>query len=274
MFCLSYKSIPLTLSLLFFSTQHYCCREPKSVGPARRLRGLDNETVIEKQPTQELEIVEEEEEEDEVEEDVVEEDYVPEGAKVYYSGGKKFIVRAENFEEDDEDEHEYFERIYSEFKQRNLQSVVHEENYDDIPWFPYEWLIKVGTEYYYRYEGTMLHPPCWEVVHWRNMKDPIRVHPRQIKELNRLLAWRLNPDTCSVDTAGVLSNNGNTVDLSRETMYYHSLHRKVFCECKDWPSKFEGDKQWCRNWKGDTDYSRFYSTPYSFNSGGKWHPDQ
>ena len=105
------------------------------------------------------------------------------------------------------------------------------------------------------------------------MKDPIRVHKRQIAELNRLLAWRLNPDTCEIDTAGVISDDGNTIKANREIQYYHSTHRMVFCECKDWPSKFESDKEWCDDWEDDTDYTRFYKQPYSFDSDGKWLPD-
>ena len=258
-----------------FNPQQYCCRKPKRITWGRRLKEELDGNADEGKPEDKLEDgIEEGESEEGEEYDEVNEDYVPEGAKVAYSMGKKFLLRVENFEDDDVDEHEYFEQLYSDFKERNLQKVVHEENYGDIPWFPYEWLIKVGTEYYYRYEGTMLHPPCWEVVHWRNMKDPIRVHPRQIKELNRLLAWRKHPEKCFDDTAGQVSNNGNTVDLSRDTMYYHSHHRKVFCECKDWPSKFPGDRQWCRNWKNDRNYERFYNRPYSFESNGKWLPDQ
>jgi hypothetical protein len=188
--------------------------------------------------------------------------------------GRKYVLGPENFEEDDEDEQEFFDRYYAEHKGRYLiEGAVHEENYDDIEWYPYEWLWKVETEYYFRYEGTQVVPPCFETVHWRPMKDPIRVHKRQIAELNRLLAWRLNPDTCEVDTAGVLSDDGNTIKANREIQYYHELHRMVFCECKDWPSKFEGDKEWCDDWEEDTDYTRFYEHPYSFDSGGKWLPD-
>lgn len=119
----------------------------------------------------------------------------------------------------------------------------------------------------------MLVPPCWETVHWRVMKDPIRVHRRQIAELNRLLAWRRDPDTCRRDTAGIVSDDGNTVKMNREVQYYHNRHRKVFCECKDWPSKFEGDRAWCDDWRDDVDHDRFYRRPYSFDSNGKWLPD-
>lgn len=241
---------------------HYCCREPMDVGSTRYLRSGTEEETAGDFVQEKTEDVADEEEDD-----------LQEGDEVVYVSGKKYILRKENFEEDEEDSATYFQRIYSEFKQRNLNNVIHDEDYDDIPWFPYEWLVKVGTEYYYRYEGTQLVPPCWEVVHWRVMKDPIRVHKRQIAELNRLLAWRLNPDTCESDTAGVVSPDGNTVDLSREVMYDHSLHRKVFCECPAWPSQFPGDQEWCRNWRDDTNYDRFYTRPYSFDSGGKWHPD-
>ena len=224
---------------------HYCCSEPKTVGPARRnlLSGSDNS------------------------------DSLPEGTEVFYSMGRKYALGTENFDEEDEDEQEYFDRNYAEHKRRNLIEGVHEENYEDIEWFPYEWLWKVETEYYFRYEGTQVVPPCFETVHWRPMKDPIRVHKRQIAELNRLLAWRLNPDTCEIDTAGVISDDGNTIKANREIQYYHSTHRMVFCECKDWPSKFESDKEWCDDWEDDTDYTRFYKQPYSFDSDGKWLPD-
>lgn len=240
---------------------HYCCREPLTVGTARYLRSGGEEDEDEYMIDHQEELLDHDA------------DDLHEGDEVVYVSGKKYILRKENFEEDEENGTEYFQRIYSEFKQRNLNAAVHEEDYNDIPWFPYEWLVKVGTEYYYRYEGTQLVPPCWEVVHWRVMKDPIRVHKRQIAELNRLLAWRLNPDSCESDTAGVVSDDGNTVDLSREVMYYHDLHRKVFCECPAWPSQFPGDQEWCRNYRNDENYDRFYTRPYSFDSGGKWHPD-
>ncbi|GAX10104.1 hypothetical protein FisN_3Lh293 [Fistulifera solaris] len=236
----------------------YCCREPLTVGSARYLRsgGEDEAEFSEDGPL------------------VQDSDDIQEGDEVVYVSGKKYILRKDNFEEDEENGAKHFQqRIQAEFQERNLNVAVHDEDYDDIPWFAYEWMVKVGTEYYYRYEGTQLVPPCWEVVHWRVMKDPIRVHKRQIDELNRLLAWRLNPDTCQSDTAGVVSDDGNTVDLSREVMYYHDQHRKVFCECPAWPSQFPGDQEWCRHYRDDTNYDRFYTRPYSFDSGGKWHPN-
>jgi hypothetical protein len=124
-------------------------------------------------------------------------------------------------------------------------------------------------QYYYRYEGTQVVPPCWEIVHWRVMKDPIRVHSRQIAELTRLLASRIDPVSCNADTAGVVKKDGN-FSVSREISYTHTQHRKVFCECKDWPSKFESDRNWCRNWKDDTEYKRFYEYPYNFETNGEF----
>jgi hypothetical protein len=200
-------------------------------------------------------------------------DEIPEGYVATHVNGRRLLLGPENFDEDI-DEHVYFEQVMSDYKRRKLQNLgIHEEDYANVAYWPYEWLLEVGTEYYFRYEGTQTVPPCWEVVHWRVMKDPIKVHPRQIEELNRLLAWRLSTsgsNECEVDTAGRLSDDGNTVDVSRETQYYHLQHRKVFCECKDWPSKFEGDKEWCKNWKLSNGEDRFYDTPYSFDTGGEW----
>lgn len=177
----------------------------------------------------------------------------------------------ENFEGKN-DEHESYEQLM-EYQQRRTQeqTMVHEEDYANVEYGTYDWLREVQTEYYFRYEGTQVIPPCWGVVHWRVLKDPTRVHPRQIAELNRLLAWRISTDEsnrCEVETAGRLSDDGNTVDLSRETQYYHNLHRKVFCECKDWPSKFEADREWCRNWQQSDERERYFDRPYGFNSNG------
>jgi Eukaryotic-type carbonic anhydrase len=229
---------------------HYCCSTSRDVGPSGR-RSLRSE-----QSTPKKAFVEES---------------IPKGARVFDVFGRRFVLGQENFEPSETDEQAHFDRMYADHKRRSLQ-VSHAVNYEDIEWFPYEWLMKVGTEYYFRYEGTMLIPPCWETVHWRVMKDPIVVHSRQIAEINRLLAWRLNPNTCEVETAGVLSDDGNTVNMAREVQYMHKQHRQVFCECKDWPSKFESDKQWCDNWEDDKNYDRFYRRPYSFDSGGQWAP--
>ena len=191
---------------------------------------------------------------------------------VYPTGQKKLLLK-ENFKIYEETDEEWFERVYSDFRHRSMQQVIHQEDYADVPYWPYEWLVKVGTEYYFRYEGTMVVPPCWEVVHWRVMKDPIRVHPRQIAELNRLLAWRRSPsgsNKCEPDTAGILGPNNMTVSVNRYPAYLNPQHRFVFCECQNWPSKFQADQVWCNNYKADTNYNRFYKTPYSFNTNGQW----
>jgi Eukaryotic-type carbonic anhydrase len=231
---------------------HYCCATPMNIGPDNNNRHLrrasDDNQNNKKTTTNTLE-----------------------GAKEFNVYGKKFLLSKENFEPMLEDEQEYFDRRYAEHKRRNMQGV-HLENYENIEWDPYEWLFRVETEYYFRYEGTMVIPPCWEVVHWRNMKDPIAVHKRQIEELNRLLAWRNNPTTCARETSGIVSPDGSHIIGRREEQYMHDQHRFVFCECIDWPSKFKRDREWCHRYKEDTNYTRFYDRPYSFNTNGQWLP--
>ncbi len=80
-------------------------------------------------------------------------------------GGKTVIVREENFEpKGADDEDAYFNEMYGKFQQRELQDSA-KENYEDVLWWPYEWLLKVGTEYYFCYEGTQVVPPCFDTVH-------------------------------------------------------------------------------------------------------------
>lgn len=183
------------------------------------------------------------------------------------ASGRPVIVREENFEEKGMmDEEAYFEELFAQYRRRALQEATN-ENYDDVHWWPYEWFLKVGTEYYFRYEGTETVPPCYDTAHWRVYKDPIRVAPHQMRELERLIAWRTG-DNCEVDTAGKPTGNPDVVDVARPLQSYHRLHRKVFCECKDWPSKFPADRQWCRNWQNKPPEERLIENPYNFPSNG------
>lgn len=106
------------------------------------------------------------------------------------------------------------------------------------------------------------------------MKDPIQVHPDQIRELQRLLAWRIAPadakfDACLSDTAGrsVAGSNGNVVQVNRPLQAENPIHQLVYCECKDWPSKSLDDQAWC-NITNITE--RFYDHPYSYDTNGEW----
>ena len=48
---------------------------------------------------------------------------LPEGTRVVNVGGRRYIIRKDNFDKDDESQQEYSERIYEEFKSRNLQET-------------------------------------------------------------------------------------------------------------------------------------------------------
>lgn len=181
---------------------------------------------------------------------------------------RELIVRKENFVEKGlRDEDEYFRELHDAHQRRQLQKPV-KENYEDVFWWPYEWLLKVGTEYYFRYEGSMTVPPCYTVNHWRVMKDPIRVAKHQIEELERLLAWRLN-GKCKASTAGKpRKNNPDAVDVNRPVQELDKGHRLVFCECQDWPSKFPQEREWCKKWQERDPDLRLFENPYNWYQVG------
>lgn len=109
-----------------------------------------------------------------------------------------------------------------------------------IPFHNYQFLIDVKTEYYFRYSGTQTVPPCYgpftrasrgNTNHWRVMKDPIRVHPRQIAEMERLLKERIAPpddkhNACENDTAGKVDEDGH-ISVARPLMHNALGHYKV-----------------------------------------------
>jgi hypothetical protein len=112
---------------------------------------------------------------------------------------------------------------------------------------PYDWLKKVETEYYFRYEGSQTVPPCFsESVHWRVMKNSIRVAPTQIRQLEELITSRINPMTCLPETAGKPRTGASKfVDVNRPIQTVSKGHKVVFCECVDWDSSIAADRRWC-----------------------------
>ena len=108
------------------------------------------------------------------------------------------------------------------------------------------------------------------------MKDPIRIHPRQLFELKRLLADRIAPiddpvAACRADTAAKVKRDPTDprkvleVTAARPIQYTTRAHYKTFCECKDWVSKWPEDRNWCRV---EDIEERFYGKPYNFVSNG------
>jgi hypothetical protein len=275
---------------LIHSVCHYCCEEPLEVDdqggrllpPPRGGRLLRSESDIEARkaelavPTEfseerELKLLRAISQPEEVEDERT--------TALRHSNADARIhhikLEPENKIVDDIDDDEYFkELMVRHLKNENVERDQEERerrrlvNYEDVEYWPYEWLMKVKTEYYFRYEGTQAVPPCKDQVHWRVMKDPIPVAQRQIDELQRLMGERIAPagsrhNECDPDHAGKLrEGTTNKFDFARPVQSFHKLHRKVFCECKDWKSKFPEDRGWCdRNI-----FDRFYNHPYNFDA--------
>mmetsp|Transcript_43747 Transcript_43747/g.49025 ORF Transcript_43747/g.49025 Transcript_43747/m.49025 type:complete len:438 (-) Transcript_43747:237-1550(-) len=193
-------------------------------------------------------------------------------------------IKAESnkMNEDDESYHTLKERDHggnhTEQLHQQFRDLLEE---DEIEWFNYWPMLGARTEYYYRYEGTQTIPPCHgkriestrrNTNHWRVMKDPIRIHPRQLTELKRLLADRIAPldDSvvpCQPDTAAKVRRDPNDnrkileVTAARPVSYTTRAHYETFCECKDWKSKWKEDQEWCLI---EDINERFYDKPYNF----------
>jgi hypothetical protein len=161
------------------------------------------------------------------------------------------------------------ENVVKDPEERSRRRLV---NFEDVAYASYEWLLKVRTEYYFRYEGTMTVPPCKDQANFRIMKDPILVPQSQIDELQRLLVERIAPKdskfkSCEPDHAGApRAGSSDKFDFVRPLQQNHKLHRLVFCECKDWESPFVEDNRWCRLGIRE----RFYDYPYNFDTGGSF----
>lgn len=133
------------------------------------------------------------------------------------------------------------------FRRDDSVGQMIEKDHYNRTWHPYDWYVKANTEYYFRYEGSMTEPPCFEGVHWRIVKDPIKVNPSQLRRLHALIKNRLNPDTCEFDTAAAPKFEGasNKIRANRPLQMRSPRHRAVYCECIDWESKSEQDLAYC-----------------------------
>jgi Eukaryotic-type carbonic anhydrase len=91
-----------------------------------------------------------------------------------------------------------------------------------------------NTEYYFRYEGSLVEPPCFVGVHWRVLRLPVKISPRQLYWLAKLLKLRLNPTTCENDTVAKIV--GPKVVVNRPQQVVYGAHSVVYCECINWNS--------------------------------------
>jgi Eukaryotic-type carbonic anhydrase len=134
------------------------------------------------------------------------------------------------------------------------QSSRHLMDYQHIPWFNYFPMVGVRTEYFFRYSGTQTMPPCYgkfleagdrkQTLHWRVMKDPIRVSRRQINEMHRLIKDRIAPKdspvkSCKPDTGAAPDPEDpeHKIIAARPLQNNNVAHFAVFCDCQSWGSK-------------------------------------
>jgi hypothetical protein len=100
------------------------------------------------------------------------------------------------------------------------------------------------------------------------MKDPARIHPDQLKELQRLIAERVAPyddpiAPCKRDTAAKISPQGDVSTARPLQQFNEKGHVMTFCECKDWESKWPEDREWCKI--GDIE-ERFFEKRFNWEA--------
>lgn len=159
------------------------------------------------------------------------------------SKASRILLSKQDYRPEEKTEEEW-EDFIQDYRQKYSSQDIDRNllGYKYLSFHNYQWMIDVRTEYYFRYQGTSTIPPCYgeyernsrkETNHWRVMKDPIRVHPRQIAELQRLLKERVDPETCKEgDTAAVVNNDDGTVSVARPLQQIVPQHFKTFCECQ------------------------------------------
>jgi hypothetical protein len=206
----------------------------------------------------------------------------------YRPGSRGHRVKVEDHDRSDKEDFDWEGFIQSVYdKEERQKHGRHLLDYEHVDWFNYFPLLGCKTEYYFRYSGTQTVPPCYarfdagnnglgnraNTNHWRVMKDPIRVSKRQILELHRLIRERIAPRddplrSCKPDTAAAPDPYGGSDDrlisVARPLQSKQTAHFEVFCECKDWGSKWNEDKEWCKM----SENQRLFDRPYNYMTSG------
>ena len=92
--------------------------------------------------------------------------------------------------------------------------------------FPYDlW----PTIYFYRYQGQLTAPPCSEIVVWRILDEPLVISRKQFKQLGRLLASYVDPETC-LNASAVSPHGENYRPLE---IINHKKQEMTHCTEKD-----------------------------------------
>jgi hypothetical protein len=113
------------------------------------------------------------------------------------------------------------------------------------PYDPYTFYKDTDTEYYFRYYGSVIEPPCLDYVHWRVLRLPVKIALSQYKRLNALFANRLSPSTCQYESAGRVRGGTIKRDVHRSLQTVTSNHKLVYCECINWNSEKAADVAYC-----------------------------
>lgn len=88
----------------------------------------------------------------------------------------------------DEQEAEYYQ------SRRKLQRP---EKLPRNKMFPYSLF---PTIYYYRYQGSITHPPCSDIANWRILDTPREISVKQLRQLGKLMTGYRDPQTCEYGT--------------------------------------------------------------------------
>jgi Eukaryotic-type carbonic anhydrase len=148
--------------------------------------------------------------------------------------------------------------------------IIIQRPYFNRTFQPYDWYAKAKTwvrfilsllsppfygthlchcaKYYFRYVGATPEPPCFEGVHWRVLKDPIKVAPSQLQRLEKLLYNRIDPASCKRYTAGTRrfpNREPERLAYNRPLQTVTDEHKLMYCECADFTSRAENDIAYC-----------------------------
>jgi len=107
-------------------------------------------------------------------------------------------------------------------------------------WDPFDFMYQTGSWHFYGYRGTLMEPPCSQIVEYRVFDTPVTMSRGQLEDMKRILFTHQDPQTCRYTS---VHNKFESVARPLQPSGRSRIHR---CTCRDFISDAERNKSGMR----------------------------
>mmetsp|Transcript_34542 Transcript_34542/g.45786 ORF Transcript_34542/g.45786 Transcript_34542/m.45786 type:complete len:315 (+) Transcript_34542:2-946(+) len=170
-----------------------------------------------------------------------------------------------DLEEDGKDDDDVFDDDDDDVAPRNHESTINwmienlifredpQGNVLDDPkcggggWNPFEFMYQTKSWHFYGYKGTLMEPPCSQIVEHRVFDTPAEMSIGQLEDMKKILFTHQDPRTCQYTS---VHNKFESVARPLQPSQRSRIHR---CTCRDFISDEQRRKEGRKSCRAGTE---------------------